>query len=114
MLEKKEIQKLIRAALEQRKNAYAPYSFFRVGAALLTESGEVYTGCNIENSAYTPTNCAERTAIFKAVSEGERSLQSVLQAVRERKNRRSSARPAGCAGRLCWSSAALISRLYWQ
>ena len=77
MLEKKEIQKLIRAALEQRKNAYAPYSFFRVGAALLTESGEVYTGCNIENSAYTPTNCAERTAIFKAVSEGKRSFRAI-------------------------------------
>ena len=77
MLEKKEIQKLIRAALEQRKNAYAPYSFFRVGAALLTESGEVYTGCNIENAAYTPTNCAERTAFFKAVSEGVRTFKAI-------------------------------------
>ena len=77
MLAEKEIQELIVMALEQRKNAYAPYSDFRVGAALLSDSGEVYTGCNIENSAYTPTNCAERTAIFKAVSEGERSFRAI-------------------------------------
>ena len=77
MLAEKEIQELIVMALEQRKNAYAPYSDFRVGAALLSDSGEVYTGCNIENSAYTPTNCAERTAIFKAVSEGVHSFKAI-------------------------------------
>lgn len=67
-MEKKE---LVKAALEARKLSYAPYSHFLVGAALLTKSGKVYTGCNIENAAYTPSNCAERTAFFKAVSEGE-------------------------------------------
>ena len=77
MLAEKEIQELISRALEARKNAYAPYSDFRVGAALLSDSGRIYTGCNIENSAYTPTNCAERTAFFKAVSEGVRSFRAI-------------------------------------
>lgn len=64
-------------AQEARKKSYSPYSHFCVGAALLTKSGKVYTGCNIENAAYTPTNCAERTAIFKAVSEGERDFEAM-------------------------------------
>jgi cytidine deaminase len=61
---------LIRAAFKARSFAYTPYSHFKVGAALLAKNGMVYTGCNIENAGYTPTNCAERTALFKAVSEG--------------------------------------------
>ena len=61
---------LIKEAIEARKMAYTPYSHFKVGAALLTADGKIYRGCNIENASYTPTNCAERTAIFKAVSEG--------------------------------------------
>jgi len=68
---------LIKLALEARKNAYAPYSDFYVGAALLTEEGKVYTGCNIENSSFGATNCAERTAIFKAVSEGEKKFDTI-------------------------------------
>ncbi|MEA5136283.1 MAG: cytidine deaminase [Candidatus Fimivivens sp.] len=64
-------RELITQALLARKNAYVPYSHFAVGAALLADSGLVYTGCNVENAAYSPTNCAERTAVFKAVSEGE-------------------------------------------
>ena len=71
-MEEAKIQELILAAIRQREAAYTPYSHFRVGAALLAEDGRIYTGCNIENAAYTPTNCAERTAFFKAVSEGER------------------------------------------
>lgn len=63
-------QELCQMALQAREKAYAPYSHFMVGAALLCKNGEVYTGCNIENAGYTPSNCAERTAIFKAVSEG--------------------------------------------
>ena len=71
------ISRLIDRAIEGMSYAYSPYSGFRVGAALLTESGEIYTGCNIENAAYTPTNCAERTAFFKAVSEGKRDVVKI-------------------------------------
>ena len=65
-----EIQKLMDCAIKARENAYSPYSYFAVGAALLCEDGTIYEGCNIENASYGLTNCAERTAIFKAVSEG--------------------------------------------
>ena len=65
---------LMHLAQEARNYSYSPYSHFRVGAALLSKSGKIYTGCNIENAAYSVTNCAERTAIFKAVSEGERDF----------------------------------------
>lgn len=68
---------LIKAALEARVLSYSPYSGFAVGAALLCADGAVYTGCNIENSAFTPTNCAERTAFFKAVSEGKRDFVKI-------------------------------------
>lgn len=71
------VEKLIETAIAQLKYSYAPYSHFKVGAALLTAEGKIYTGCNIENAAYTPTNCAERTAFFKAVSEGERSFRAI-------------------------------------
>ena len=70
-------KELIRQALEAREMAYVPYSGFKVGAALLTKEGKVYKGCNIENAGYTPTNCAERTAFFKAVSEGEREFSAI-------------------------------------
>lgn len=71
------IEKLIDTAIEQLKFSYTPYSNFKVGAALLIKSGKIYTGCNIENASYTPTNCAERTAFFKAVSEGVRDFQAI-------------------------------------
>ena len=67
---------LVMAAMT-RHSAYAPYSHYKVGAALLTEKGKIYTGCNIENAAYTPSNCAERTAFFKAVSDGEREFRAI-------------------------------------
>lgn len=68
---------LCELAVEARNNSYSPYSDYRVGAALLTKSGKVFTGCNIENSAFSPTVCAERTAIFKAVSEGEKDFSKI-------------------------------------
>lgn len=70
-------RKLIREACKYREKAYAPYSGFKVGAALLTVQNEIIGGCNIENAAYTPTNCAERTAFFKAVSEGEKEFLAI-------------------------------------
>ena len=76
-MEKAMIEKLIDTAIKQLDFSYTPYSGFKVGAALLTKKGEIYTGCNIENASYTPTNCAERTAIFKAVSEGVRDFQAI-------------------------------------
>lgn len=76
-LEQTQIRDLIRRAFAARKFAYTPYSHFNVGAALLTRNGKVYTGCNIENAGYTATNCAERTALFKAVSEGERKFSAI-------------------------------------
>ncbi|WP_439846475.1 cytidine deaminase [Bacillus subtilis] len=73
-------QELITEALKARDMAYAPYSKFQVGAALLTKDGKVYRGCNIENAAYSMCNCAERTALFKAVSEGETEFQMLAVA----------------------------------
>ena len=68
---------LIKEAYEAQKMAYTPYSHWKVGAALLTKDGKVYRGCNIESSTFSPTNCAERTAFFKAVSEGERNFAAI-------------------------------------
>lgn len=76
-MERQLAEKMIERAIAQLPYAYVPYSEFRVGAVLLTEGGKMYTGCNIENAAYTPTNCAERTAFFKAVSEGERTFRAI-------------------------------------
>ena len=70
-------KELVREALEARKQSYCPYSGFAVGAALLCGDGTVFRGCNIENAAYPATNCAERTAFFKAVSEGERDFTAI-------------------------------------
>ena len=72
-----QIHELIEIAVRQLQFSYTPYSGFEVGAALLSDNGTIYTGCNIENAAYTPTNCAERTAFFKAVSEGVKDFQAI-------------------------------------
>jgi cytidine deaminase len=73
-----EQKKLIAQAFEARKYSYSPYSKFRVGAALLSKDGEIFKGCNIESASYTPSNCAERTAFFKAVSEGKRDFECIV------------------------------------
>jgi len=70
-------KQLIREALEAKKFSYSPYSGFSVGAALITQNDKIYTGCNIESASFTPTICAERTAIAKAVSEGERKIKAI-------------------------------------
>ena len=72
-----QIKELIKIAVAARKNSYSPYSHYQVGAALLATDGQVFPGCNIENAAYTPTNCAERTAFFKAVSVGVRDFTAI-------------------------------------
>jgi cytidine deaminase len=70
-------KKLAKIAIDARENAYVPYSKFKVGAAVLTVDGSIYSGCNIENASYGATNCAERTAIFKAVSEGHKKIKAI-------------------------------------
>ena len=70
-------EELINSAIKMTERSYAPYSHFHVGASLLTTNGKIYTGCNVENAAYGPSNCAERTAIFKAVSEGDRDFSAI-------------------------------------
>lgn len=77
MPEKTVIEMLINKALLARSFSYSPYSGYQVGAALLTDDGEIFTGCNIENAAYSPSNCAERTAFFKAVSEGKKDFYAI-------------------------------------
>lgn len=72
-----DVKELIDKAFDAQQKSYAPYSGFNVGAALLCDNGNVYTGCNIENAAFTPTNCAERTAFFKAISEGDNKFTSI-------------------------------------
>ena len=76
-MERTQVQQLIRAAFAARRFAYTPYSHFKVGAALLARNGQVFTVCNIESASYSPTNCAERTALFKAVSEGVTEFSAI-------------------------------------
>lgn len=73
----KDYSELIKAAISAMEKAYVPYSHFHVGAALETADGKIYQGCNIENAAYTPTNCAERTAFFRAIFKGERDFTRI-------------------------------------
>lgn len=77
-LTEQERERMLDLAYEAMERAYTPYSHFQVGACLKGESGRYYLGCNIENASYTPTNCAERTAVFKAVSEGERVFSGIV------------------------------------
>lgn len=77
-VERMDMQTLIDQAIAARKKAYTPYSNFQVGAAVLTKNNQVFLGCNIENASYGLTNCAERTAIFKAVSEGEKGIEAIV------------------------------------
>ena len=79
-MKKEQERELIKLALEARERSYAPYSDFAVGAALLSKSGEIFQGCNVENISYSATNCAERTAIFKAVSEGQLQFEGIAVA----------------------------------
>ena len=76
-MKKEQIKKMIEIALSQLAYSYTPYSDFKVGAVLLGKNGRIYTGCNIENAGYTPTNCAERTAFFRAVYDGEREFEKI-------------------------------------
>lgn len=73
-----EIKELIELAIKYRDRAYVPYSKFKVGSVVVTDKGNIYGGCNIENAAYSPTNCAERTAIFKAISENESKIDKIV------------------------------------
>lgn len=95
-------RELIEHAYRAREYAYTPYSDFRVGAALLTKSGKLYYGCNIESASYTPTNCAERTAFFKAVSEGEREFEGIaIVGGKEQGAAEMYVHRVECAGRSC-------------
>ena len=92
---------LVETALAARLNAVAPYSNFRVGAALLTEQGKIYTGCNIENATYGLTVCAERVALWKALSEGERSFRQIVVSSESARP----AAPCGSCRQLLWEYA---------
>ena len=95
-MERMQAQQLIRAAFAARRFAYTPYSHFKVGAALLAQNGQVFTGCNIESASYSPTNCAERTALFKAVSEGVTEFSAIaIVGSREGEVNRIVTRPCG-------------------
>lgn len=83
MIHNKQKQELGKIAADMRRMSYIPYSHYAVGAALLTKSGKIYTGCNIENAAFPVTICAERTAIFKAVSEGEKDFAAIAIATED-------------------------------
>ncbi len=91
----KDIELLIKTAAEMRKKAYVKYSHYSVGSALMTGNGKIYTGCNIENASFSPTVCAERTAFFKAVSEGERKFTAIA-IVAGQTGRKSSEYPSPC------------------
>ena len=93
------IETLIEEAFAARKMAYTPYSHFQVGAALLTEKGGIYRGCNIENAAYTPTNCAERTAFFKSVRVNAASQRLQLWEARKELRNLTGVRPVACVVR---------------
>ncbi len=80
MLTDDQKSKLVKQALQARQRAYAPYSGYAVGAALLTKTGEIYTGVNVENAAYPTSICAERVAVFKAISEGDKELEAMVVA----------------------------------
>lgn len=86
---------LCNLAVKAKAKAYAPYSGFKVGAALLTDNGDVFTGCNIENASYSPTVCAERVAIFKAISEGKNKLSMIAVAGGKGENVSSDFLPCG-------------------
>ena len=88
-------EKLLELAIQAMEKAYAPYSGFKVGAALLCADGTVYQGCNIENASYSPTNCAERTAFFKAVSEGKREFVAMAIVAGPRDGKLSTTAPCG-------------------
>lgn len=107
-------QALAQRALEAREAAYCPYSHFAVGAALLCDDGSVYAGCNIENAGLTATNCAERTAFFRAVADGHRKFLAIaIAGGPEGGPPPLSVPPAGCAARSWPNSAAPISRSSW-
>lgn len=97
---------LIRRAAEMLPLAYVPYSHFHVGAALLGSDGKIYTGCNIENASYGATNCAERTALFKAISEGARAFRRLQLSVEWMVKLQISRRPAEFAVR-CWRNSVI-------
>ena len=105
---------LMRLAENARAYSYTPYSNFAVGAALLTKSGTVYTGCNIESASYTPTNCAERTAVFKAVSEGERDFAAIAVIGGPAGEKGRFCAPAVFAVRFCASSASPTFASFWE
>ena len=77
-MNKKTLEKAVKSALEVRKNAYAPFSKFAVGAAIVTADGSIFTGVNVENSSFGATNCAERTALFSAITAGHRDFEAIV------------------------------------